>query len=364
MRWPPALLIAFAACGGAAAAVVDAAPETIDGATAIDSASAPDAAPPITAPSETWTWVPIDGMRCGDGSPTGIGVNLTDRSDRILVYLQGGGACWDALTCFTTMSATYVTTGYGQAAFTSEIASVGQSYLFQRTAANPFADASWIYVPYCTGDLHAGDATPTYGDNGTPRTVHHVGRANLARVLARAAATRPAADTVWLLGVSAGGFGVAFNYAAARAAWPGAAAFRALADSAPLVTMEATRWAAMQASWQLAFPTGCATCATDLGAMLAALRGAMRPGDRYGLLANSGDATISTFFGLTSFALASATIAEQAAMPAGSGQAAWLTTGTSHVVLANPLLVAGGVSAQAWVARWATGDPAWANAGP
>lgn len=51
-------------------------------------------------------------------------------------------------------------------------------------------------------------------------------------------------------------------------------------------------------------------------------------------------------------------------MPAGSGQAAWLTTGTSHVVLANPLLVAGGVSAQAWVARWATGDPAWANAGP
>ena len=60
MRWPPALLIAFAACGGAAAAVVDAAPETIDGATAIDSASAPDAAPPITAPSETWTWVPID----------------------------------------------------------------------------------------------------------------------------------------------------------------------------------------------------------------------------------------------------------------------------------------------------------------
>jgi hypothetical protein len=363
MRACSALLIALVACGGASTATLDA---PGDGAAAGDAAPGPDATvvPPITAPSEAWTWVPIDGMQCADGSPTGVGVNLTDRSQKIMIYLQGGGACWDATTCFTVMSATHITGGYGAAEFTTEIASVGQSYLFQRTADNPFKDASWIYVPYCTGDLHAGAATATYNDATGAHVVHHVGRINAATVFARAAATRPTADTVWLVGVSAGGFGVAFDFAAARAAWPSGIAFRGLADSAPLVQMESTRWAAMQASWGLQFPAGCTGCATDLGALPAALRGLMRPTDRYGLLANTQDQTISTYFALTGPALATAIAAEQAAMPAGSGQAAWLINGTSHVVLSNPAQIAGGESAQAWIAQWATADAAWANTGP
>src|SRR5688572_18372717 len=54
---------------------------------------------PLVAPKEEWTWLPVDGMKCGNGSGTGVGVNLTDRSKHVFVYLMGGGACWSEFTC-------------------------------------------------------------------------------------------------------------------------------------------------------------------------------------------------------------------------------------------------------------------------
>src|SRR5271154_3071426 len=55
----------------------------------------------ITAPDDAWTWVPFDNAFCGNGSTVGIGVNLSTTSTRVLLYLEGGGACWNELTCFT-----------------------------------------------------------------------------------------------------------------------------------------------------------------------------------------------------------------------------------------------------------------------
>lgn len=341
-----AWIVALAACGGGSGAKADGPPADGSGA--------------IVAPNETWTWVPVDGMQCADGSPTGIGVNLTDRSDRVMVFLQGGGACWDLNTCFTLMSAVHITGGFGQSDFQTEISSVGASYLFQRITTNPFRDASWIYVPYCTGDLHDGanvamlDAT---------HTVHFVGRTDTQLVLSRVAATRPTADTVWLVGVSAGGYGVALDWDLARAAWP-QAAVHVLADSSPLVTTEPTRYAAMQAAWQMSFPTPCPGCTSDLGAVPAALRASVPAGDRYGLLANTRDQTISTYFGITQDQLANEILAAQGAMTPPA-QAAFLLGGTSHVLLTNPAAqTTTGVVLSTWIDQWATGDAAWANAGP
>jgi hypothetical protein len=320
-----------------------------------------DGMQPIVAPAGTWTWVPIDGMQCADGSPTGIGVNLSDASDRVVVYMQGGGACWDVNTCFTLMTAVHITGGFGQTDFNNDISTLSQSYLFQRVAANPGKDASWVYVPYCTGDLHDGANVAMYD---ATHVVHHVGRTNASVLFPRVAATRPAADVVWLVGVSAGGYGVAFDWDIARAAWPGAAV-HALADSSPLVTTEPTRWTAMQGSWKTTFPSGCTSCSGDLGAMPAALRANMPAGARYGLLANTRDQTISTYFGLTQDQLSTEILAEQAAMTAGSGQAAYLLGGTGHVLLGNPAaMTTTGVVLSTWVGQWATGDTAWANAGP
>src|SRR5262249_24982242 len=55
---------------------------------------------PITAEREVWTWVPFDDAFCADGNPTGLAVNLTDRSKNALIFLMGGGACWDYASCY------------------------------------------------------------------------------------------------------------------------------------------------------------------------------------------------------------------------------------------------------------------------
>jgi len=315
--------------------------------------------PPISGTPGQWQWVPIDGMVCGDGSPTGIGINLATASDRVMVYMQGGGACWDVNTCFTLKTSVHIEGGYGQTDFNTDIGTLSMSYLFQRGASNPFKDASWIYVPYCTGDLHDGNNVEMYD---ATHTVHHVGRANAEALLARVAATRPNADVVWLFGISAGGYGVAFDWDLARTAWPNATV-HALADSSPLVSTTAGLWTTMQTAWKTTLPAGCSDCTSDLGAMPAALRAAMPAGARYGLLANTKDQTISSYFGITMDQLQTEVLAEQAGMT--GGQAAYLLGGTGHVLLTNPAAqTTTGIVLSTWVGQWATGDAAWANAGP
>ena len=46
-----------------------------------------------------WTWIDVPGTSCGDGSRTGIGVNPGD-GPGLIVFLNGGGACFDHVSCF------------------------------------------------------------------------------------------------------------------------------------------------------------------------------------------------------------------------------------------------------------------------
>ena len=149
-----------------------------DGGTQLDAGMEPDAGTepdggiptgPIDVPENTWTWVAFPDAVCGNGAATGIGVNLTSASNDIFIYMQGGGACWDSLTCFLIKSASNLETGYGPSQFNS--APERGMFAVDRTKAqNPFRDMSYVFIPYCTGDVHAGDAVQTYGSNPP---VHH-----------------------------------------------------------------------------------------------------------------------------------------------------------------------------------------------
>src|SRR4051794_5674614 len=46
---------------------------------------------PLTTPLDTWTFLPIDGAKCGNGTPTGIGVNRSTQSRDLVIMLEGGG---------------------------------------------------------------------------------------------------------------------------------------------------------------------------------------------------------------------------------------------------------------------------------
>src|SRR5690606_10818044 len=51
-------------------------------------------------PLEQWAWVDVPGMTCGNGSPTGIAINRSTRSSRLVLMFEGGGACWEVAACY------------------------------------------------------------------------------------------------------------------------------------------------------------------------------------------------------------------------------------------------------------------------
>jgi hypothetical protein len=154
----------------------------------------------ITAPDKTWTWVPFPDSTCRDGSNAGIGVSLNSASKKLMIFLEGGGACFDSQTC-----------GSNPANVASQFPSADGTGLFSRSnAANPVADWNIAYVPYCTGDVHMGDASDVMvpGVNGVQQ---FKGRANLQAFLNRLVPTFTDAEQVLLTGSSAGGFGASSN---------------------------------------------------------------------------------------------------------------------------------------------------------
>jgi hypothetical protein len=128
--------------------------------------------------------------------------------NKVVIDFAGGGACWSAATCAVSslVFAEEAPTKEQFAAWTQ--GSVSGLYAFD-DARNPFFGWTVIHVPYCTGDIHWGDATKDYG-NGT--TIHHRGQANVNAVLDWVYARYTDIDEVTMAGCSAGAYG-AIGYA-------------------------------------------------------------------------------------------------------------------------------------------------------
>ncbi|HEY4223913.1 MAG TPA: pectin acetylesterase-family hydrolase, partial [Myxococcota bacterium] len=148
---------------------------------------APPLGDPIDATAGVWTFVDFPDSSCDDGSSTGIGVNI-GTSNNLLVFFSGGGACWDFQTCFTLNTAEH---GPFKKAQLDQITQGGSpnTVVDRSDAANPFQDWSYVFVPYCTGDIHAGDVVQTYTSGTTSKTLAHVGHKNVLAYLERIGAT-------------------------------------------------------------------------------------------------------------------------------------------------------------------------------
>src|SRR5947208_2016913 len=104
--------------------------------------------------------------RCGDGIVDG-----------------GGGACWAAVTGYWLGPAANIESGYGATQFAGDAATLLTSSFFDRhDDTNPFRNDSFTFVPYCTGDVHAG-SKPDANYGG--RITHHVGYQNMTAYLTR-----------------------------------------------------------------------------------------------------------------------------------------------------------------------------------
>ena len=149
--------------------------------------------------------------RCSDGTPFHYWVRDGD-PEKVLFYLEGGGACFSAETC-ASETATYNVNLEGDEG-------PGDGGIFDLgNDENPLADHSMVYVPYCTGDLHLGDKVTQYSDEVT---VQHNGYTNTSSALAAAAALFPDAKDVVVAGSSAGSAGAPGFGGGAHDVWPDA----------------------------------------------------------------------------------------------------------------------------------------------
>lgn len=323
-----------------------------------------------------WTWVDVAGTKCRDGSSTGIGVSPSATgSKKLMIFLEGGGACFNSTTCGSNPAT------FGSVQFAGFPTGEGMTGIFARgDAANPVADWNMVYVPYCTGDIHGGSAE-NVAVPGTLGSQQFVGYRNMTLDLERIEPTFPGATQVLLTGQSAGGFGAALNYVQTARAFSGVNV--ALADdSGPLFanpTLAACLATAQTTLWGMG-GTVLADCGSDCSDPGNALNqywthlAKTYPSAPLGFLESTGDGVISNFLGFgadncTSFAATTPEAFEAALLAmrsevAGDPNAGlFLFAGTDHTSIVDaytirtaPAVDGGTVKLESWLTGLLNGD--------
>jgi hypothetical protein len=326
---------------------------------------------PIAVPTETWTWVDFPNAHCGNGSATGVGINPTTLSDRVLIYLEGGGACWDALTCYFLHAATNFTSGYGAAQFGVDVADTGAlaqpgGFFDRSAAANPFKDYSYVYVPYCTGDAHAGSNVVALLGG----TAHFVGFRNISAYLERLAVTFPAAGRIILAGSSAGGLGATLNWWQTQNAFP-ETRVDMINDSGAIMPEDvlpqpnATEQT-QRTNWNLAatLPPGCTACATAFDVILSFYTDVF-PDNRGALLTYNPDSVLPAFYGISSSKFSQGLGELETEQFDPTTNLHYFQTGNSgHELWFAPTTIVNGTSVQAFVTQMVTDDANWTSVKP
>lgn len=163
---------------------------------------------------------------CMNGSPYHFFVKR-GTVNKLLVYYQGGGACWEQLTCGVPVCDNSV-----NPAGSDNPNNASSGFSDRTNPNNPFRDWNVVFVSYCSCDIHFGDAAQDYGNvnPGSPLHVEHRGfhNAKVAEKWAREHFVSP--EVVFVTGSSAGAYGAWFNGPLLHEVWP-ASKFAVLADA-------------------------------------------------------------------------------------------------------------------------------------
>ncbi|RMG95950.1 MAG: hypothetical protein D6705_12495 [Deltaproteobacteria bacterium] len=248
------------------------------------------------APAGEWLWVDIEGAQCRNGSQAGLAVRYSDTSSNVLIFFEGGGACYNPTTCLANPDS--VDSG-------DKDGSNGGVFNVDEPS-NPFADWNHVFIPYCTGDVFAGNNPGANVPGGGPQNQMFVGFVNTQLMLDRIFATFPDAESVAMTGSSAGGFGAAWNFYTAADRWgPAGAQMILLDDSGPPMD-DAYMKPCLQQQWRDLWglddtlPQDCTECFhADGGGLvnLVTYYSSKYPDAYMSLVSSLQDSTIRGFFG-------------------------------------------------------------------
>ncbi len=180
-----------------------------------------------------WQGIALDSAACGRGAAFTYYLNAADDPQAGLFFLlNGGGAC---------MKEGHAPPGAGGPARQLHCMDYGQfvdplmnglvvsglptriRYFRRNEADNPFREYTYVFVPYCTGDVHAGSMSEPYDYDPDPDAefeVVHRGHLNVLAILEDVHSRYPGNVPVVLTGMSAGGFGAIYNYPDFVRRWP------------------------------------------------------------------------------------------------------------------------------------------------
>lgn len=169
--------------------------------------------------------VPGGDTICARGTPFRFFVRGGD-PNRVIIDFAGGGACWDDATC-----------GFADALFHDNAGDLPGFLqllddgviggIFDDSEGRAFRDYTIIHIPYCTGDIHWGNATVEYASG---LTIQHRGYANASTALDWVYSRYPDAQRILVSGCSAGAYGAALHSAYVAQQYPDAS-IAVLADS-------------------------------------------------------------------------------------------------------------------------------------
>lgn len=136
--------------------------------------------------------------------------------NNLVVFFDGGGACWDTMNCI------YVPTYSPEADETVEGLALAGGIFDLDNPANPFKDWNFVFIPYCTADIHWGSADKTYsGYSGDgPYTIHHRGFDNFLVVLKWITENFKKPQKIFVTGSSAGSYGALMGFPYIQEAYP------------------------------------------------------------------------------------------------------------------------------------------------
>lgn len=232
-----------------------------------------------------------DGPICIDGSSYSV-FSRPGNPRKLLIFLQGGGACWqDFYFCSTN--------------FASQRPPAPRVGIWDFDSPdNPFADYSVVYLPYCDGSVFAGDNAVVDGNFPAGPVRHHRGLRNQSAGIDLAGALFPKAKRITLAGASAGGVGVAGTAPfTVRMVFGNKPRLTVINDAGPVAIDLSNSGAIAQreADWQFGqfFPASCTMC-DPLGQPTAIIdwRLANDSTIREGFYSADGDSTDRFFLGV------------------------------------------------------------------
>ena len=148
-----------------------------------------------------WTKIAPGGETiCSRGTPFAYFVH-PGTVNRLVVYFQGGAACWKDKTCSLEGL-------FKETAGDSDNPGLAAEGIFNlENPDNPFKDWSFVFIPYCTADVHWGNNVQTYTSGGANIVIHHKGFVNFSAVLDWIQDNLEQPEKIFVSGCSAGSYG-------------------------------------------------------------------------------------------------------------------------------------------------------------